>query len=147
MTKTVEIDDLIDTLGKIVISLSQISGDLPIPIAPLNTFIYDGNITNNGVYPLIIPDGYTLSDLKEICFEVLVMSDTLNPTNTFYVTTSSVFVNVSHAPIQIRIPSKYETDFDTINIGFETYGGNLNLIVSSMSHDNIISFKPIGKFY
>ena len=149
MTDTVKIDNLIEELGKITISLAQIAGDLPTPkqfkVAPL----HNSNITTAGSYALSAPEGYSLSDLKGVFLQVCVMADTLNPANLFFMNTSPVWNGITPIPYQERIPCKYDANeaYDTISWGIQASGDNIEAVISSMSNINVVSIRVIGIFY
>lgn len=149
MTDTIHIDNLIEELGKMTLSLAQMAGDLPTPKQFKVASLYDNNITTAGSYALSAPEGYELSDLKGIFLQVCVMADTLNPANLFFMNTAPVWVGITPMPFQERIPCKFDANeaYDTISWGIQVSGNNINAVVSSISNINVLSIKVVGIFY
>lgn len=149
MTDTVKIDNLIEELGKMTLSLAQIAGDLPTAKPYKVATLHNSNITTAGSYTLSAPEGYSFSDLKGVFLQVCVMADTLNPANLFFMNTSPVWVGITPIPYQERIPCKYNANeaYDTISWGLQASGNSLEAVVSSISNINVVSIKVVGIFY
>lgn len=69
MTDTVKIDNFIEELGKMTISLAQIAGDLPTPKTPIVCYLSDSK-TSTGAFTYTLPSGYTIDDFDEVYLEI-----------------------------------------------------------------------------
>lgn len=151
MTDTVQIDNLIEELGKITIALAQIAGDLPTPKAYKADYIYNGNITRSGNYDIVFPSGYTFDDLKAVYLEVCFINE-LNPENLFFTKTAPIIIGAGQSSDQFRLvtteSSQLKFDFITWTV-FRRADLDISKIMINQFQGgtSILSVRPVGIFY